>query len=498
MKHMRTSVVLGVIGITSFVGYMILTTLTHQAPEYVTSTVDTGPVQQLVSVSGVTENRQVAELGFPTGGTVTDVTVRVGDMVTAGTILATLDSRTLAADIKDGEAALERARASRAELLAGITATTRAVSNETITLKRDALARTTIDQARVVENARRTFLTNDLTALATEDDEEAPAPLISGTYTCDTEGTYTITFFGSNSASGYSFRLSGLESGTVTASVDQPTPFGTCGLRLQLAPNERYNRSVWTITIPNPDGSAYTQNRNAYEAAKTTAASQIALAEQDLALAEATGAEATAVARPEAIARANADVAQAEARLARVQSEVSDRTLTAPFTGVVTAVNTVVGEAIGTTPLITLYATDTYELIARIPEIDIGKVVVGQSALVIFDARDSTTITATITYVAPSATTIDGVAYYEARLALDESPEWLRNGLNADIDIIISEVTKSVRVPTRFVSNLTENPTVQRLINGTLATTTIAIELIGNDGYVAVSGITAGDVIVAP
>jgi len=496
MKHMRTGVILVVIGVIGFIMYMVYTTLSNQTPAYVTGVADVGPVQQLVSITGVIENRNIAQLGFPSGGTVTDIMVRIGDRIEAGATLASLDTRTLEADRQDALASIARAVAARDELLAGVTDSIRAVSAETLTLKRNALMRTKLDQARLVENARRTLLTSDLTAVALKADEEAVAPIVSGTYTCDEEGIYQIEIFSSNSASGYSLRLSGLETGTFVASVDQPTPFGSCGLRLLLTPGERYSRSSWTITIPNQLGTRYTQNRNAYEAAKLAAESQIILAEQDLALAEATAINNTAGARPEAIAKANADIAQAEARLARVTSQIAERTLLAPFAGTVTAISAVTGETVGTAPFITLYADQAYELVARVPEVDISTIRLGQTAHVVFDTNPIEPQTATVTYLAPYPTLISGVAYYDARLALTNSPDWLRDGLNADIDIIKAETLENIRIPTRFINNLNTDPSVILLRDGSLATTSISILLIGNDGYTAINGLTTGDTVI--
>jgi len=187
----------------------------------VTTTVETGSVRQLVSVSGIAEAEQTAELAFPTSGIVSAVNVNQGDVVTEGTILVTLSADALLADRADAVAALTRAVATRDELLAGPQTEARAATAESISLKNTSLNTIQATQADLVANARRTLLSSGLTATSDDPEEESVAPIISGTYTCDEEGTYIMDMYSSGANSGYSFRLSGLETGTFNASVEQ-------------------------------------------------------------------------------------------------------------------------------------------------------------------------------------------------------------------------------------------------------------------------------------
>ncbi|MFW6210198.1 MAG: efflux RND transporter periplasmic adaptor subunit, partial [Patescibacteria group bacterium] len=350
-----------------------------------------------------------------------------------------------------------------------------------------------------VENAYRTLLSDGLAAVAIDSSEVAPAPTVSGTYTCDEPGTYTLTVYTSDTKSGYSYHLSGLETGNFPVSTTQPAPLGSCGLRIQFAAGENYNRSVWHIDLPNTAGAVYTKNQNAYQAARTTASTSIRLAEQELALALANAADTVAPARREAIAGASAAVEQAAAQLTRIDTQLADRTLRAPFTGVITDVTAEPGETVSTAPIITLLTGEQFEVTARIPEIDIGKLAVGQSVRMIFDARPSEPLMGTIRFVSPQASIIDGVSYYEAIITPDTTPAWVRSGLNADIDIIINAQADAPRIPRRFLIETATGHAVQQLQgDGSVSTTTVTVSLEGNDGYVAITGLSAGATVVAP
>lgn len=466
--------------------------------EYITATVDTGPVRQLVSVSGIAKAEQTAELSFPTDGIVEQVAVDTGDFVQEGDILIKLDARALYADRQDAAAAVAQAVANRDELLSGPTGSAREVTADTIIAKQKALATTKANEEQKVINAYRTLLSSDLTAYSNDPEEDAVSPTISGTYTCNTEGTYLLDVFSSASKSGYSYRLDGIETGTYVASIDQPTPIGECGLRILFDDSSRYHSTNWIIEIPNTKSDSDVTNRNAHALAVTQAESAISLAEQALLSAETAAINQNSPARSEAVTRANAAITQAEARLNRIDVTISDKILRAPFAGTVTELDILPGETVANAPVITLLASSDFEVTARIPEIDIGKLAIGQKTEMVFDARDDMVLTGEISFISLKETEIDGVSYYEAIIQLDEIPSWIRSGLNADIEIIISEQTDSLRVPKRFLIETENGHAVLLRKDGLTATSTIKVELEGNDGYIAITGLNEGDIIVAP
>jgi len=468
------------------------------APQ-VTTTVETGVVQQLVSVSGVAEAEQSASLAFPVSGIVKTVNVKKGDVVATGDVLIELDRDALLADRQNAVSQVTQAISTRDELIAGPTDSARAVTSQTLTQAKESLATIQSTEARKVENAYQALLSSGLTVYSNDPTEDAVPPTVSGSYTCTEEGTYRLELYNSNGQSGYSYFLSGIESGTYPVSVQQAIALGTCGLRIQFDASSRYNGTIWFIDIPNQKSTSYVQNRNAYALSRTQAESAIANAQQAVTLAAANATNSNAAPRTEALVRANASVSQAQAQLAKIDATIRDRVLRAPFAGTVTEVDVRAGETVSTAPVLSLFAESNFEITARIPEIDIGEVLLGQKVELVFDAKDSAVLRGTIDYISVAATEIEGVAYYEARIILDEKPAWLRSGLNADIDIITQESVDKLRIPTRFLvpSDTGYEVLLQQPDNQT-STTTVELILEGSDGYAAITGLTAGDILVAP
>ena len=97
-----------------------------------------------------------------------------------------------------------------------------------------------------------------------------------------------------------------------------------------------------------------------------------------------------------------------------------------------------------------------------------------------------------------SAIQIDGVAYFEATIIIDDTPTWLRSGLNADVDIKIQALEEVNKLPKRFVYNENDKDLVKVKQNGELTEMEVNVLFVGNDGYTAIEGLAPGTVVIAP
>lgn len=466
------------------------------SPERVTTTAERGTVNRITSISGTLKATQTARLGFPSTGILESISVVEGETVSKGHHLAVLAHADLIAEYEEARAAFRIAQADYDELIEGMRPEERDVAQTKVAIAEEELIRVTREENERVESAYRTLLSSDLVARPEDRESDDIAPLVSGTYTCG-EGAYTLSLFRSGAQSGYSYRFSGLESGVSTAYSDTPGLLGTCGLTVQFG-GQSYDSAEWTIAIPNKESDSYVTNMNAYNLARTARDNAISGAEQDLALAKQTDTLGNAAPRSEALTRASARVSQAAARVAAVQAQIDDHTLIAPFSGIITSIEPIVGEPVGSDPVVTMISYEAFELTALIPEIDVTRVTSGQKARVIFDARQEETLSATVLRISPLAREINGVSYFEAALMLDTAVDWLRGGLNADIDIVLESAEDVVRIPQRFL--IEESGAAFVLIPDGKKTQRVPVSVTfsGNDGFVAVEGLQSGDTVVAP
>ena len=194
-------------------------------------------------------SNNVFDLAFPNAGRVASVSVKVGDQVVKGQTLATLDAGAALGAVTQAKGALELAQAQYGSL---------DVQYGNAKKQQDVL----------VENAYRTLLSSGLTATPTIQDD-SHVPTITGTYTCDTEGVYTISPYTSGATSGYSFTYDGLEKGSGTVTFSAPQPLGNCGLYIQFAQGFS-GATKWVVSIPNEKSANYVTNKNNYDLAVAT------------------------------------------------------------------------------------------------------------------------------------------------------------------------------------------------------------------------------------
>jgi HlyD family secretion protein len=136
------------------------------------------------------------------------------------------------------------------------------------------------------------------------------------------------------------------------------------------------------------------------------------------------------------VALAEARIANAEAQLGAAQALLADLELLAPFEGVISEVQINASEWVGPGSAVMLIAdlghlqVETTDL----GEIDVAQIVVGDSAIVTFDALPELALEGTVVSIAPKAAEGAGVNY-PVILELSEIPAALRWGMTAFVDI---------------------------------------------------------------
>lgn len=137
-------------------------------------------------------------------------------------------------------------------------------------------------------------------------------------------------------------------------------------------------------------------------------------------------------------------------KLDNLKKQLDDCTLTAPCSGVVTAVNVSVGDnyAAGTT-MITIEDTSALKVIVNVEEANILKLQEGMKAIITTDATGEEEISGTVTRVVrvKNQSTTDAAASgsYSAEISIDSTN--LLVGMNAKARIILQEKSSVLAVP---------------------------------------------------
>ena len=158
-------------------------------------------------------------------------------------------------------------------------------------------------------------------------------------------------------------------------------------------------------------------------------------------------------------------LAAAQERIQQRDVEGSELLIRAPFSGVITerfaepgafvTPTTTASANAGATSSSIVELSEGLEVVAKVPENDIGRIRIGQSATVRVDAFPDQRFPARVRDIAPRAEKTDNVISFEVELTLIDPPPTLRIGMTVDVDFQTGRTAESTLVPN--VAIVTEN-----------------------------------------
>lgn len=162
--------------------------------------------------------------------------------------------------------------------------------------------------------------------------------------------------------------------------------------------------------------------------------------------------------RSEEIRQAQAAMAAAQAQVQAARVALEDTVIRAPFDGIITQKYAVPGAFVTptTSASTTSSATSTsivaiakgLEVLAEVPEVDIGQVKLEQPVEIRADAYPGRTFKGRVRLIAPEAVVEQNVTFFQVRVSLLSGLKELRSGMNVDLDFLGQKVTNALLVPT--------------------------------------------------
>ena len=162
--------------------------------------------------------------------------------------------------------------------------------------------------------------------------------------------------------------------------------------------------------------------------------------------------------RPEEIAQRLAAVKAAQAQIQAAEVRLQDTVIRAPLSGIVTQKYANVGAFVTPTTSASTSASATsssivavargLEVLAQVPEVDIGRIKQGQQVEIVADAYPDQVFKGNVRLIAPEAVVEQGVTSFQVRVALDTGIEQLRSGLNVDLTFLGDRLSNALVLPT--------------------------------------------------
>jgi HlyD family secretion protein len=198
--------------------------------------------------------------------------------------------------------------------------------------------------------------------------------------------------------------------------------------------------------------------------------------------------------------QAKAALAQATAALDQAKHNLALATITAPFDGIISSVDTNVGETVSAsppTPVISLVDPNALEFDVPVDQQDEANVQVGQAATITFDALPGKIFTGKVVAIAPSAVIQSGVATYVVSISLDKAPG-VKPGLTGEASIVYAHHDQVLVVPNRAVRSVGNGHVVDVLEGTKISPRTVTTGINDDQFTEIVSGLKLGDPVVIP
>ena len=251
-----------------------------------------------------------------------------------------------------------------------------------------------------------------------------------------------------------------------------------------------------------------------YEAAKANYATQTRAAEdKDIKAVAAQVAQAQAqLARlvngpnQEDLAILEAQIEQARFPVEQARLQLRNATIVAPFSGIVATVPAQAEQmASAGLPVVALLDLSRYHITVRVDEADIGQIVPGQGARLEPESFPGVALKGHVASIAAmstqgggAASASSGVVQYAVRVDIDEAFPGLRSGMTVQVTIVVASHENVLTLPNTAVqvdrrSGVTY---VEKLVDGTPVPMEVILGAAGDSITEILAGVNEGDVII--
>lgn len=489
-------------------------------PEYELFEVHTGSVVATISVSGSVVNDGKLELSFLSPGIIKTVGIKVGDQVKEGDLLVALDTNILQHQASQIRATIASSQAMLDKTRNSLRSEDKSVLNNALANARLALdmannqlqsayavrdneingARTSLDNARIAYNNALNIYQSSQSTM-NQSIEMAKINLSSALAAlsqAQSNYNYILSLYNSGQAGWTELQqaqvaLQGANSVYDSARVQYDTAL------LQIATEKSVSKSQLDAASAALASAevAYNTILNTADIKVNNAVNAVRSAEATYDLAEAQYYQALAPAHNSDISSMSAQVAAGSASLRIINTQIAQASIKAPMDGTITEVNAKISELSNLgQPAVILETTHNFYIEAHISEVNINKIIVGQSAKIQFDAFEDKSFKGRIASIDPAATITMGVVNYRIIVVLDNVVDDIRSSMTADLDILTDSREDVLFLSRRAISRQGGKQIVKILTEDGVEERQVETGLVGDTETEITSGLNSGDQVI--
>ncbi len=446
LKKFWIAIVLVIIAVAAFFVWQS-SSKAAGATNYQTTPAARGPLTASVGATGTVRAGQAATLTWQTSGRVEMVQAKIGDAVTAETVLASLVQTSMSQNVILAEADLISAKKALADLLA---------SNTALAEAQQKLANAKQD----VEDAQKKV-------------DSVTYARASDNLILQTEANLVIAKKDLQKAED-NFRVF----------KNKPDGDSTKAEALLRLTNARQKVTDLTVQYNWYTGKADEIDAEKYRANLAVAQAELADAQREIdRLKDGPSAE---------------DIAAAEARVAAAQSTLNQSKIIAPFEGVITQANSVPGDMV--TPSTVAFRMDALAHLLidlEISEVDINSVEIGQPVTVTFDAVQGKTYNGKVSQINQAGDDKSGAVNFTVTVELTDADALVKPGMTAAVTISVKELQDALLVPNRAVRVIDSKRMVYILKDGQPVAVEVRLGATSDTNSEVVGGdLKEGDLII--
>lgn len=424
-------------------------TSTPQSGAYVA--VSTGSITEEVDVSGIVKAKNDAKLSFQTGGEVSYINVAVGDHVTSGQLLMSLNNNTQASAVAIAKANLKMQKARLSSLLAGTRFEQIAINETSVARSYDALI-----------NAINTSFISADDAVHAKSDSSFSNPRVSSAKLIPLVPDILLVNRVQRERVLVEGILKEMHSYAFSATSQKVTDITSVSSKTQADLNtisaflgDLSNALFKAVANGSISGDVIAKYRTSVDMARI----EVASAERTLVNASASYKSAV---NTLTLARAGATKNTIDAQMAFVDSARASldmaisteqkARLRAPFSGTISVQDATRGETVSPgIPLVSIISDGENQITSMVSEMNIEKIHVGDNVIVTFSAYPNKIFNAHVTTVSPSATEDRGSISYTITATFDSKDPRIKPGLSANLRIITKIKENTLIVPTSSI-----------------------------------------------
>ena len=537
-------IITAIIFLAVFAGIFVLAFNKNQNGKYQKVKVEKGNITQTVSVTGKVVPLREISLSFQKNGVVEKIFKDVGDKVKNGEKIAELNSDDVLSKISEAEADLIAQKETLRQMEKGAKKEDIELAKEKIEKAKTELERAKIDFQKE-EKKEKAYL-NDYYASGASTAQEGLSTVLSAIYTltdiqynhfndnslesnnlAGAKATVLYLLFGeynngrwsndfiSQKDSGLKREIEKLSNNEQESEEILPKLNNllwqlksTLGkvLTSKLSSGEKTDLKTAKTNTASEIKSVSTAEQNI---AKQKALNQSSLssyqtvvkkAEKSLSLAEKEYQLTISKATNEEINKQKALIDKAEANLAYYQDQLLKSSIYSPIEGIVSYKGIKEGETaqVGKTAFVVM-TNNNLEAEVYVPETDINKISVGNSAKATFDALPNETLYMTVIKIDPAQKIIDGVATYKTTLVFKKESNEIKPGMTVDLEIIGKRKNNVLVIPWATVIRKDDKNFVYSLNKNGVGLKEIRTGIVGENGKVeVVRGLKKNDEIIIP